>query len=253
MTGNKLPDVMTEAYRQFVMEDTILWSFAPIFPALPDVLLGVMNVMNTVAKIEGLPQQARLILDIATNKPNKSMPSEDQMRLYWGESQPIIFQMILSRGVDNFVAYLAGVLASIFCAHPNLLQPKQKAMNNQSLTDEQLADLAEDTVNRLTRKSMSKLAEYFANNLNFVLFPNSDDYDKLYYINEVRNIIVHNQAKADKKFISHVSETTLHEGELIQLELNDVLDCLKILKSVAADIDVRAISQFNLPVLRAKS
>lgn len=246
-----IPDNMTKACRQFLMDDVVLSTFAAIVPPLPDFVKGAIDVMNSVLRVEDLPDLAKQILEVATQKVDQSVIAEGKIHTYFQYSQPLLFQMILSRGMDSFISYLSDILASIFRKNPDLLLKQDKPSTNSKrkskMTVEEMADLSERIVNQKSRKSLRNLANYFEKDVGFILFNADDVFNRAYYINEVRNIIVHNRGKVDTKFIEHNQGTSLKLNDVIPLTLEGVLADLQFIKECVLGIDSRVILQFNLP------
>lgn len=165
--------------------------------------------------------------------------------------QPLLLQMLLARGVDNYLIYLSELLALIFRTKPKMLKSGEMVTYEMILQydtmDELIAGLVEERVNALSFKGLGPLIDDISKRFGFNLFDQVDDRERAIRLVDLRNIIVHNRAVVDRKFLARQSEGQVHLGDRVELDVHEVFRELDFLTRSAFDIDKRAADKFKLP------
>ena len=163
---------------------------------------------------------------------------------------PLLVEMMLCRGTDNFLTYVAELLSLVFHTRPETLRSSEmvglETILNHRTMDELVSFLAEQRVNRLSYKGMADLSEYLSERLAFDLFPNPDGLEQASRIVELRNLIVHNRGIVNARFLSRTRDTSASAGQALNLDSDRVLEDLKFLALSVNDADARAVEKFGL-------
>jgi hypothetical protein len=201
---------------------------------------------NKAAHIVGdwaFPEEARDLYDI---QPDENSPHVVALRSH----QQLLLQMVLSRMVDNYLVYIADLLALIFRTKPETLRSSEKVRLDTVLAhdnmEELISDLAERQVNRLSYQGMRDLSQYLSGSLKFDLFKSPQDLKRAAGIIELRNLIVHNRAVVNRHFLSRVPDSPTQVGEVVELDLDSVFSDVQFLTGSASDLDARASDKFGL-------
>lgn len=178
----------------------------------------------------------------------------------------LLLQMTLTRGVDNYLTYLAELLALLFESKPETMraklgeaakrrdaQPEFVSLDvvlQHKTMDDLLDYLAERRVNELSHRGMLALDAYLSQKLGFPLFNDEASRRRAVRIVEVRNVIVHNRAAVNRLFIGRVSDDSFTLGQTIEFNVDDVFGDLDALAQSVADIDARAVEKWTLPATK---
>jgi hypothetical protein len=173
----------------------------------------------------------------------------------------LLLQLAHSRGVDNYLTYLADLLALLFENRPETMRAKLNEPSRQEQpesipldtvlqysTMEDLVDaLAERRVTELSHRGMHSLASYLRDKLGFELVPDAETFDEIIYIVEVRNLIAHNRAVVNRLFLQRVKDESLKLEKQIVLDVDPLFENLDVLAHSVADVDQRAVAKWSLP------
>jgi hypothetical protein len=164
----------------------------------------------------------------------------------------LLLQMLLTRVADAYLHYVSALLVLVFRSRPETLRTAQLVRLDFVLDfqdmEELIAALAERRVTDLAYQSMSKLAEDLQQRLSLPLFTSEPDLTRAIRIVEMRNLIVHNRAVINRRFLSQVRDFDGDEGDRLKLTV-DILDEADLLAESAAALDQRAVEKFGLPAL----
>jgi hypothetical protein len=169
----------------------------------------------------------------------------------------LLMELLLCRAVDNFLTYLSEILALIYRSRPEMLRSNEtirlEVILEYETMDDLITFLVEKRVNDLSYQGIQKLADYLSNKLGFDLFERSNDLDTAIRIIETRNIIVHNRAVINDRFLSRVQNFPLGVGEHLHLNHSGVFEDFMFLSQSAKNIDAQAIGKFKLTSLVEKN
>lgn len=113
--------------------------------------------------------------------------------------------------------------------------------------DELIEALAERRVERLSYQGMDALAKDVEETLGFSLFPSSTDLGTAVKAVETRNLIVHNRAVANRRYLSRMPDAAVKLGERVRLEPEDVSGTMRFLDAAVVDTEQRAVEKWALP------
>jgi hypothetical protein len=138
----------------------------------------------------------------------------------------MVLEMMLSRGVENFLTYLSELLGMIFRARPETMRSSDTvildAVLKHSSMDEFISYLAEKRVNQPSYQGMKDLVSYLSKSLSFTILPETKDLDNAIRIIECRNLIVHNRGVVNAIFCERVTGATTPIGKPLDLEYREV-------------------------------
>ncbi len=183
--------------------------------------------------------------------------SDKVAALRLSEHRQLQFQMLHSRVVDNFIAYLSELTAAVYHKQPNLLKSEQtitaEFVLQYETMEEFVAALAEKRVQDLLYKSVKELAKTLSKAWNIELFEDEQALEGVVYAVEVRNIIVHNRAVVNQVFLNRLRglsffhSLSLKKGDQYPLDAAPVVQVLKFLLVSGARIDRIVAAKFGLP------
>ena len=238
------PDPMTEPCSRFFRAHLQLFELI--------VFIGQLAVNADKAS----EKAAQLLFEIAEDEREKQRAKERldhggrAKKAFRSIKQPLL-QMVLSRGVDNFLAYITELLTLIFRTKPETLRSRKVVRMDfvlrHSTMEDLVAALAENRVEQLSYQGMRTLSKDFDERLGLRLFEHYEALQRATRIVEQRNVIVHNRAIVNRLFLSRVSESRFKLGEQIKLDGDPFLDDMEFLARCVADIDTRAATKFGLP------
>lgn len=240
----RVPESGTGACERFFLEHMRLAHFVGFVAALATRADEVVRV-------------ARQALDEPELDPSKGALST--LRRH----RQLLLQMTLSRGVENYLAYLSEVLALLFETRPETMrakidddsrrrgtQPEAVPLDlilEHTSMEELIAFLTERRVNELSYKGMAGITAYVSEKLAFSLFEDEEMSDRIVHLVEIRNLIAHNRGVVNRTYKRRVGDDSLVVGARIELDVNDVFDDLERLAGSVADIDARAVAKWALP------
>ena len=164
----------------------------------------------------------------------------------------LLLQMILCRGVDNYLAYVSELVALVFRTKPETMRSNEEVRLDVVLQHDNMealvSSLAERRVYQLSYRGMRELSQYLSKRLRFNLFEEADTLKEAIRIIELRNIIVHNRAVVNRQFQSRVPDFPVEVGDAVKLEVDLVLSDVDFIVRSVLDIDQRARQKFELPL-----
>ena len=160
-------------------------------------------------------------------------------------------RLVLSTQADNFLVYLADLLALIFRTRPETLRSSETVrldiiLQHQTM-DDLISELVERRVHQLSYQGMQDVSEYVADRLGFELFTTKKALGRAIQIIEFRNLFVHNRGVANQRFVSRNTNFKARLGQRIQLTPKFIAAECSFLHLSAYDIDQRAAGKFGLP------
>jgi hypothetical protein len=123
----------------------------------------------------------------------------------------LVNEILLSRAVETFDLYLQKILVTIFLSKPEMLKSEEKIEISTVIdlkdSESLIAYIAERKLNELSYKSLSDLSKYIKNTTGIDLFENEEVYHIILIASEIRNLIAHNDCKANERFFRKTKET----------------------------------------------
>jgi len=246
-------EVMTEERHQYMHWLAIYCTPIPHPSTEPAVrfLEAGHDLMHFMGLNEMLPER----LDKTVQALGQTMPDfkPDSVINYTEVSlhyRPLISEVLITRGVDAFLTYVARLMALIFTSKPETLRSRSQVEIDYILSfesrEEMVTALADDEVNRLARQGMRELAGNLQKRMGLVLFPDAARLDYAVELIEARNLIVHNGGIINRTYQRRVLNSKQRLGD--KLHLFEAVDGPVSLAYAVIDIDERARAKFDLPV-----
>jgi hypothetical protein len=162
----------------------------------------------------------------------------------------LILELLLSRGTDNFLTYIAELLAVVFTARPETLRSSETVkvedvLRHQTM-DELLHSLAERKVEKLSYQGVRDLQQDLIDKLGFQLFLSASDLTRAVRIIEMRNLVAHNRGVVNSVFKRRTGDSSATVGQRLKLDAKAVFSDLEFLSGLAKDIDHRAALKWGL-------
>lgn len=185
----------------------------------------------------------------------------EELRLYLAEPKAgasqvkkfarFVTDMILVRGTDNFLTYVAELLALIFTARPETLKSSETVKLEEILDYSTMSDLiqrlAERRVERLSYQGMRDLQKDLLEKLNFEIFVSQELLARAVRIIENRNLVVHNRGIVNRTFQAKTGDRSVALGSALNLSPRLVVNDLLFLGDSVIEMDERASAKFGLP------
>jgi hypothetical protein len=161
-----------------------------------------------------------------------------------------VMEMMLVRGIDNFLTYVSQLLALIFIERPETLKSSETVKLEEILQHETMDDLikrlAERRVERLSYQGMRDLQKDLSDKLGFEIFSSSEALTRAVDVIEIRNLLVHNRGFVNQIFQTRTSDSSTKIGSPLELSLHRLISDLDFLAHAVLDMDERAASKFGL-------
>lgn len=129
----------------------------------------------------------------------------------YSSHRQLVNEIMLSRAVETFDLYLQRILVSIFLSKPEILKSEGKIEISTVIdiknSEDLIAYIAERKINELSYKSLDDLSKYIKNTTGIDLFENEETHDTILMASEIRNLIAHNDCKANERFLKKTKET----------------------------------------------
>lgn len=160
------------------------------------------------------------------------------------------------RDVSAFDVYLTTMLGRIFTEIPNQLKSSKSTISYEHILEmESIADFvrwaAERRVYALSFKGLKALLKYFKKRKWASIDMESDTVKSADEYIEVRNLIVHNSGRINKRFLSRLGKEKVseesHDGDEFPLSLKFIGEGADALLDLAREIDEALVTHFKLP------
>lgn len=227
-------------------------------------LNGMLETVNFVFFVTDLATRADQMRSIAAKALADTATSDAEQERYRGELdadekivtnrlrsfRQTIFQMLISRSVDHYLTYISELLSAIFLLRPETLRSGEQVrvdfVLQHGTLEEVVGALAERRVERLAYQGIEELSDYLQKELGFGLFDDSEDLATAVRIVEDRNVIVHNHAVANNKYVKKVKLSSFQVGEVLEFDFEPVFADLEFLAKAALSADGRAAQKWGI-------
>ncbi len=163
----------------------------------------------------------------------------------------LLLEMMLCRGIDNYLCYLSELLFELFRIRPETLKSGERLKTQDVLSHSTMEDLihalAERRVQRLAYAGLRELAAYADERLGIPLFDDEHSLARAVRIVELRNIVVHNRGVINNVFLSRVTDSEWELGTHPQLWSPFLMDELDFLAKSVAALDNAVAKKFGVP------
>jgi hypothetical protein len=242
----QLPDAASEPCVRFL--DGTIETTAFVF--------FVTGLVTRADEVQRIATQALLNVNPdqeATEKESleKNLSEESVLLRQLRRHRQLIFQMLVTRSVDDYLAYVSELLSTIFLARPETLRSKEEVEVEFVLRHDSMDDLvralAERRVERLAYAGLPKLAKELRASPGLELFGSDADLLRAVKIVEDRNLIVHNRAVVNSVYLRKVPTAGIEAGDHLEFEFDDVFADIEFLTASALATDQLASAKWDLP------
>ncbi len=156
-------------------------------------------------------------------------------------------ETVFTRLVDNFQSYIVEIITRAFDENPSMIV-NHKIDGSLAFSFSDIHELRIAVIEHMATKysylNVVDLDAELRSRFGFFLFPNRITKLRLRRIIEIRNLIVHNRSKINRKFMDAAGSKFDVYGQLVRLGNTRIMD--RYLTNLAAEIDQRAREQFKL-------
>lgn len=160
----------------------------------------------------------------------------------------LLRELFSVRLVDSYLCYITDLLTILHKNRIELLNLKSTISLAEVLTFENLEDmhghLIEKRVLDLSYKGIGELNDELLSRLNFPIFKDTDEETKIVQIIEVRNLLVHNRGKINRRFISRTDGDMGQLGKTV--DLGNPMDKLQLIYTHTFRVDQEARKKFGI-------
>jgi hypothetical protein len=160
----------------------------------------------------------------------------------------LVTEVVVTRTVDSYLAYLMGLLTEIAVQRPEVLwssaQVTLEFIVQFSTIEDLVRALAERRIDRLACAGAAKLAQFFDARLGLPLVDQPEHMGVVVELVEVRNVIVHHHGTINKAFKQRLPAYPGEIGERVQVP--DLADKFNVLTESANNLDRASVAKFGL-------
>lgn len=161
----------------------------------------------------------------------------------------LFIEMVLTRSVDHFEQYLSDICVRVFRSHPKRLGTMQitaEELLDAGNIDEAIEGIIERKVRNLAGEGVPKIFSFLQDKVGLDIEISRDNYKNITQLLELRNIIVHNARRVDRKFINKTGDQSIAVGEHYPVDKSYVSILTQSLNDVGDTIDKAVIAKFDL-------
>jgi len=199
--------------------------------------------------------------------PEKDPELAAQFNSFWSgnrllKSDPELFrrlwmEMLLCRFVDSLQIYLGEALHRVFLGRPETLRSSEMVEIRRVLEHDSLqeftAEVAAQKVDDLAYRGFAGVLDYLTERLGVTIDLDEQDIITTSYAISVRNIIVHNDGRINRRFLRDTGAQGFELGTRFNIVVYDMLDLwIKSFDRVASAVDKGLISKFGSDIFTEK-
>lgn len=192
--------------------------------------------------------------------PEKDPELADQFNRFWSgerllKSEPELFrrlsmEMLLCKFVDSLQIYLGEALHRVFLGRPETLRSSEMVEIRRVLEHDSIqeftAEVAAQKVDDLAYRGFAEVLDYLKARLGVTIDLDEQGIINTSYAVSVRNIIVHNDGRINRRFLRDTGAQGFELGTRFNLVLSDTLDpWIKSFDRVASAVDKGLVSKFG--------
>lgn len=239
--NRKKRTAVTPAFRRFHKDyhELILWL---------TFIYDLVEISDQTVKIASkalLPHEAD---EERTRKLKRSARyGRGSMRQY-DKHRRLMRELFSVRLVDSYLCYISDLLTILHKNRIELLNLKSTVSLAEVLAFENIEDMHEHLIEKrvldLSYKGIGELNDELSSRLNFPIFKDTDEKTKIVQIMEVRNLLVHNRGKINRRFLSRTDDDMEKIGKTV--DLGNPMDRLELIYTHAFRIDQEAREKLEL-------
>jgi hypothetical protein len=241
------PEVMTEAAFDYYRETTDIAAF----------IVFLLNTVDNLDRAGRIAAEALLPHEVSPHKRARLQAHLDgdfSHRKQLREFDPLLWQMLYARTVDNYLSYLSGLLSHVFATQPGTLMSKDMESVSYVLQfdtrDELISALAEKRVSRLAFMSLEELHKELLERKVFRLFSSVAEKKQISTVGLLRNLIVHNRGRINRRYRERLRDSHLVLGAPVQISGLQVLDTADMLSKNVRRLHRQVADKFHLATPR---
>jgi hypothetical protein len=165
-------------------------------------------------------------------------------------------EMLYCRMVDNFLTYIAELIAEILTAKPAILRSQEKleiaVILDHADFPSLVSTIADRKVRDLSYLKVQDLFRYISERLGIELFESDAERNELIRIVEFRNLITHSRAVVNatsRKRLEQIGVIGISKVEITEMQLSKDSE---LIIDIASNLDVFASEKFNLKLNQPK-
>jgi hypothetical protein len=175
----------------------------------------------------------------------------------YSEFQRICDEAILGRTVDAFDRYLVGVVELVLRREPRLLRSKATLQADELLTYTSIEEIIErlltKKIDELSFAGFGAILDYVRGKLGASIEITDDALAKATTAIAVRNIIVHNGGRVNRRFTEQTKLKDLALGAVYPIDATSVQTWVTALRHVAQSIDCALVAHFRLDTIEIQA
>jgi hypothetical protein len=171
-------------------------------------------------------------------------PTTEQLRRY----SDVIYEMWLTRSVDNYLVYVSELLSAVFRTRPETLRSNEQVRLDFVLEHSNMDDLVHALAERRAYAGMAELVRSLRETMGFELFDNAAGLQRAIRIIEDRNLIVHNRGVVNRTYRRRVPDAPYALDDQLRFDFDSMYDDVEFLAAAALSADKRATEKWSLAV-----
>lgn len=164
-------------------------------------------------------------------------------------SQPLL-EMILSRAVDEFSAYISEMIREVLSSKPEILKSRELLRLDYVMRFESLTDLTRDLIDRkvaeLSYRGFTEVLDWLNQRIGITMPPGAAHASEIVEIIETRNLIAHNRSRIGSKYLKKVPETHFELGDLRVVDVDYLFKSIEVLMAFVRCLDEIVTKKFSL-------
>jgi hypothetical protein len=209
-------------------------------------LLSLLLLPSKLAEI--LDKNRKIALDaLKKYNPEKEYSADYSASSILSKEGDMLPEMFYTKMVDIFLIFIQDILKSIYASRSDLLNTDQVIKFSEVSSFNRYSDLTdymiEKSVHEFSYSGIKKLNLQVKNRTGFELFRNVAISNRLSYIVECRNLIVHNRSEVNYRFKNN-TRTKVKVGS--DLKITNEVRVMQFLQALANDIDFRVKKKIKL-------
>ena len=165
---------------------------------------------------------------------------------------PLLFELIFSRSVDNFLNYVPELLAQLFEIKPDMLRSDERNISFNEVLDypnreELISAITGRKVMTLSSKGLTELSDDLSRKHGLDLFEDARERARAAVLVEKRNLVTHNRGLVNRRFQERAGSAGWQLGEKLTFPPDALLSDVTFLLDCVRRIDQRAQVKFGIP------
>jgi hypothetical protein len=229
-----------------------LCEFAVSFIKIQSFLVYILDYVTGHATLDNFIRT----LDFLPQELLASSPADDAYKIF-GNHRQFLFEVMLSRHVDNYLCFLSSILKECLLAKPEAMLSSDKNIPLKTVLSHEskkslVQTVVEEMVQSLAYGSFGDLAKFFRKNFKIEI-ANESQTKTITEAIEVRNISIHNRCIIDKKYCSKTGTKQAKVGCIKTLSFDYLAEIANALASSAIHSDSALSAKFSLEIISIES